>query len=159
MNSFSISEVTVEQGVIGLSPAPGRDGEYAGDLSALLAWRPTTVISLIEPHEFAKVGAVALSGDLEKAAVKQIQFSIVDFDTPSADQANELAVLEQHQLEGLAQGHRVLIHCMGGCGRSGMIALRLMIASGQHPDEALAALRTARPCAIETDAQMAWALA
>ena len=53
---------------------------------------------------------------------------------------------------------RVLIHCKGGCGRSGMVALRLMIEAGEAPDEALARLRSVRPCAVETDAQMRWAM-
>jgi hypothetical protein len=39
-----------------------------------------------------------------------------------------------------------------------MIVLRLMIAAGEHPDLALARLRETRPCAVETDAQMDWAL-
>jgi hypothetical protein len=38
-----------------------------------------------------------------------------------------------------------------------MIILRLMIAAGEGPDAALARLRKTRPCAVETDAQMAWA--
>ena len=59
----------------------------------------------------------------------------------------------------LAGGGRVLIHCRAGCGRSGMAALRLMIECGEAPDEALARLRAVRPCAVETGAQMAWAMA
>ena len=51
----------------------------------------------------------------------------------------------------------MVVHCMGGCGRSGMILLRLMIDAGETPDSALARLRTARPCAVETKAQMRWA--
>ena len=46
---------------------------------------------------------------------------------------------------------------IGGCGRSGMAVLRLMIEAGEDAETALARLRTIRPCAIETDAQMAWA--
>jgi hypothetical protein len=40
-----------------------------------------------------------------------------------------------------------------------MVALRLMIELGEAPDDALARLRVVRSCAVETDAQMAWALA
>jgi hypothetical protein len=38
-----------------------------------------------------------------------------------------------------------------------MIALRLMVEDGEAPDAALARLRAARPCAVETNAQMRWA--
>jgi len=57
----------------------------------------------------------------------------------------------------LSAGDRILVHCRGGCGRSGMAVLRVMIAAGEDADAALLRLRTVRPCAIETDAQMQWA--
>jgi hypothetical protein len=38
-----------------------------------------------------------------------------------------------------------------------MAVLRVMIAAGEDADAALLRLRTVRPCAIETDAQMQWA--
>ena len=51
----------------------------------------------------------------------------------------------------------MLVHCRGGCGRSGMAVLRLMVEAGEAPEEALARLRAVRPCAVETEAQMDWA--
>jgi len=39
-----------------------------------------------------------------------------------------------------------------------MAVLRLMIEAGEEAGDALARLRSLRPCAIETHAQMAWAL-
>jgi len=39
-----------------------------------------------------------------------------------------------------------------------MNALRLMIAAGEPADAALLRLRKTRPCAIETMAQMTWAM-
>jgi len=51
------------------------------------------------------------------------------------------------------------VHCRGGCGRSGMIALRLMIEIGEAADDALARLRAVRPCAVETPQQLRWATA
>lgn len=38
-----------------------------------------------------------------------------------------------------------------------MMLLRLMVEMGEDPDKALARLRHARPCAVETEAQMLWA--
>jgi hypothetical protein len=40
-----------------------------------------------------------------------------------------------------------------------MAVLRLMIEAGEEPQSALARLRKVRPCAVETEAQMQWALA
>jgi len=58
----------------------------------------------------------------------------------------------------LQTGGSVLVHCKGGCGRSGMAALRLMVEAGEDPHLAFARLRDVRPCAVETEAQLAWAV-
>ena len=60
-------------------------------------------------------------------------------------------------LQKVNNGDRILIHCRGGCGRSGMIVLRIMIEFGEDPEEALERLRKIRPCAVETEAQENWA--
>jgi protein-tyrosine phosphatase len=52
-----------------------------------------------------------------------------------------------------------LVQCFGGCGRSGMVALRLMRRTGLPADLALSHLRAIRPCAIETTEQEHWARA
>ena len=57
----------------------------------------------------------------------------------------------------LARGEGLLLHCRGGQGRSGMIALRLLVERGEAPDAGLTRLRQARPGAVETAAQLAWA--
>jgi protein-tyrosine phosphatase len=59
----------------------------------------------------------------------------------------------------LAKGGRIVVHCRGGCGRTGMIALRLMIEAGEVLEVALERLRAVRPCAVETEAQRVWASA
>jgi len=47
---------------------------------------------------------------------------------------------------------------MGGYGRTGMVAARLLIEFGVEPEEAIARVRSARPGAIEMPQQEAWVL-
>ena len=68
----------------------------------------------------------------------------------------ELSALAHDEL---AQGGRVLAHCFGGCGRSGMVLMRLMVEAGEDADPALARLRDVRSCAVEAKAQRIWAAA
>ncbi len=82
---------------------------------------------------------------------------IADFGVPDADLDAEWPMLSAELLARLASGGRVLVHCKGGCGRSGMVVLALMVAKGRDALAALAEVRAKRPCAVETDAQMAWA--
>mgnify|MGYP003345722415 CR=1 FL=1 len=50
----------------------------------------------------------------------------------------------------LRAGANVPVHCKGGLGRAGMMAARLLVELGQPADEAIRAVRRARPGAIET---------
>lgn len=151
---MQVAELAGAGGMIGICPMPGRNGDYAGDLAAVLAWRPDLVVTLAETGELAARGASSLANDLAAVGIAWRHLPIPDFGTPSR-------ALRTHWPEVSAQLQRptrLLIHCMGGCGRSGMIALRLLIDAGEGPEAALSRLRTARPCAIETKAQMRWAM-
>ena len=154
---FEIYPLAVLSGQLALSPLPGRSGDYTRDLQIIRAWRPALVMSMTEASEMAAHGAANLGDDLGGARWRH--FPIIDFGVPddSPDVALEWSALASEALDILRGGGRVLIHCMGGCGRSGMAALRLMVLAGETPDDALTRLRVARPCAVETDAQRAWA--
>jgi protein-tyrosine phosphatase len=150
--ALTIAAIKLAGGVLAISSMPGRAGGYASDLIAILDWRPTLVVSLTEAGESAQA-APALAADLCRNGILWRHFPIADYGIP---EAGWLPVsIELHAV--LAQGGKVLVHCMGGCGRSGMIALRLMIEAGEAPKSALTRLRAIRPCAVETDAQFAWA--
>jgi hypothetical protein len=55
----------------------------------------------------------------------------------------------------LRLGERVLVHCAGGCGRSGTFASLVLVALGMDPEAAEAAYRQARGCGPESPAQRA----
>lgn len=114
-----------------------------------------TVISLTEASEME----TALGSTIEENGMKWIHFPIRDYSVP--DDGNN-ATWErdlQPQIMSMAkEGKNVLFHCKGGCGRSGMLAYRILMRMGEDADGALKRLREVRPCAIETDKQLEWAL-
>jgi len=84
--------------------------------------------------------------------VEVLHSPIPDFGAPSVEEL--LRVLEW--IDGqVRRDKRVLIHCMGGCGRSGMVAVAwLMYSQGLTLRDALSRVRAIRPCAVETEGQM-----
>jgi protein-tyrosine phosphatase len=154
---FGVSWLPVGAGRLGISPLPGRGGDYAADLAAILAWRPALVLTMVTGAELEAGGATRLPGDLSVAGVHWRHLPVPDFGvpTPGVSALWKPVATEAHRV--LQGGGGVLAHCFGGCGRSGMAALRLMIETGEGPAEALERLRSVRPCAVETPAQLAWA--
>jgi protein-tyrosine phosphatase len=158
MSGFVIHALHVGGGTLALAPLPGAGGDYAADMAHLRDWRPALVISLTSGAEMAAAGAGDLAARVQEAGTRWIGVPVADYGVPGAAQAEGWAQASAAARAALAGGGRVLVHCRGGCGRSGMAVLRLMIEAGEAPEAALGRLRALRPCAVETEAQLAWAL-
>lgn len=154
---FEIAELPVRAGWLGICPLPGRHGDYRADLAAVRAWAPDLVLSMTSAEEMAGEGAAGLPGDLARAGIAWRHFPVTDFGVPDESEGALWPMLAEELSGWLERGGRVLLHCRGGCGRSGMVALRLMAEAGEPPQAALARLRQIRPCAVETEEQFAWA--
>ena len=157
MAAFEIYELPVGNGTAAISPVPGIAGNYNSDFSKLVKWSPDVVLSMTESHEMARVGAEGLGSELAIAGAKWLHLPIGDFGVPDAQTNRDWLKAEKICTQILQEGGKVLAHCRGGCGRSGMAILRLMVASGENANVALDRLRDARPCAVETVAQLEWA--
>jgi hypothetical protein len=157
MASISFYALPVGGGVLGISQMPGRGGDYLGDLDDIRDWRPSIVITLTTLGELVDCGAQTLGADIRARAARWMHLPIQDFGVPDAHFEKTWPDVATQALCALRGGGRVLVHCKGGCGRSGTVALRLMVETGMPIDEALGQLRGVRPCAVETDAQFLWA--
>ena len=159
MSAFVIYALSLYDGIVALSSLPGRNGEYPGDLQHLRDWQPAIVISMTTQAEMVAKGAGDLGRDLQNMGTRWMHLPIEDFGAPTPEVEEAWHTAAKAALAAVQGGGRVLIHCNGGCGRSGMAVLRLMVEAGEAPDAALTRLRAVRPCAVETDAQMRWAVA
>ncbi len=155
--ALTIAELALGGGVLAISPMPGRGGAYQADLRDLLGFGPELVLTMTTGEELASKGAATLPYDLAAQGIGWLHLPIADFGAPDAVTAGLWREASARAQEVLAQGGKVLVHCMGGCGRSGMATLRLMVEAGEDPAGALTRLRAVRPCAVETPEQYGWA--
>ena len=151
--AFAIYDLAVGAGRLGIAPLP-RDRD---DVAFICDWGACLVISMTTRQEMAEVGMADLGLTLVQRGLQWDHVAVEDFGEPSGTSQQAWSRAQAHALVVLQGGGHVLIHCKGGCGRSGMAALRVVILAGEAPDVALIRLRHVRPCAVETDAQMAWA--
>ncbi len=157
MTQFAIHALEVGQGMVALCPLPGRGGAYARDLGVIRDWRPDLVISMTTKVEMLQEGAGSFGDDLRDGGIQWVHLPIQDFGAPPPRVDALWRDVSAWTQQILSRRGRVLVHCRGGCGRSGMIVLRIMVEGGEAPDAALKRLRAVRPCAVETDGQLAWA--
>jgi len=158
VSGFIIFALPVAGGILAISPLPGRGGHYNEDLAHLRDWKPALVLTMVTQPELVGYGAADLGSDILDSGARWIHMPVKDMAVPDTSQIEEWHSASKAALAALQGGGRVLIHCLGGCGRSGMAALRLMIEAGEAPDAALARLRSVRPGAVETEEQRAWAV-
>ena len=154
---FAPHPVSAGGGTLAISPLPGRTRHYGTDWQRLRDWAPDLVVTMCQTHEMERKGAGTLGADLAAAGIAWRHLPVPDYGVPEAAMAADWDAAERAALAILSRKGKVLVHCFGGCGRSGMAVLRLMIAAGEAPAAALARLRAVRPCAVETAAQMDWA--
>ncbi|MCE8553141.1 dual specificity protein phosphatase family protein [Ruegeria pomeroyi] len=159
MAQLVLYALQVGGGTLAICQLPGRSGDYSGDVDLIGSWAPGLVISMTTEVEMLQHGARNFGADIQSRACRWAHLPVDDFGVPGRDAEISWKAISKSARHALRGGGRVLIHCKGGCGRSGMAALRLMIETGEEPKAALAHLRSVRSCAVETDAQMDWALA
>ena len=160
---LQIAELPAGNGIIGLTFCPGKcqsnamsgswQRDLATDIAAIIRWGATSVVTLMETSELVRYQVPALGEAVEAAGLEWHHLPIRDGGTP--DMGFELhwhyvGLRLRHQL---ANGGRVLLHCRGGLGRTGMIAARLLVELGHTAGEAISVVRAVRPGAIETLAQ------
>ncbi|MEY4267987.1 MAG: hypothetical protein RIS90_2522 [Pseudomonadota bacterium] len=162
-----INTVTLASGaLLGMSHCPGRRGLDSGgrqwarvldaDLQTIQAWGASAVLSLVEPHEFARLGVPDFAQAIARTPLQWLPVPITDMATPGAATLAAWRSQGPALLQALGQGQRVLVHCAAGLGRTGMLVAKLLVLHGVSAEEAIAQVRRARPGTIETEAQAEW---
>jgi len=149
-------------GRIGMTLAPGKHqaagitANWRRDLGLDLArlrgeFGADVLVCLLEAHELAQVKIEALPGAAWEFGLAFWHFPVADVGVPRSLEAT--ARLVERICGALRGGETVVIHCMGGLGRTGTIAAACLVALGVEPREAIKQVRAARPGAIENRLQ------
>lgn len=141
-----------ETGTLALCRQPEADMDF----DTIAAWHPTCVVTLTTEMEFPKIGQFLPLRFLE-AHYDWLHLPITDFGAPPEEETEIWQDALKQLLDILKNDGRILAHCHGGQGRSGMLVLKLLTLQGEGKEKALKRLRAARPGAVETNAQYDWA--
>jgi protein-tyrosine phosphatase len=145
MFSFEPRYLFEDQSSIYASPIPNFDESIAAEV--VISKKFTDVIVLLEDEWGA-----TLKTAYEEKGLRVLHFPIEDFGTPSPNQLEEWIP----QIVKLMQtpNHKILIHCQGGIGRTGLISACVFAALNKKTgNEAIRKIRLTIPHAVETSEQ------
>ena len=144
----------VSPGRLGMTICPGRgdrDRDLDADLDRLRAEGVDRLLCLSTDAELDWAGVPDLGNRAEAFGLNYRWLPVPDQGTCSLSEAADLV---RWCRDGFERGESVVLTCMGGLGRSGMIAACALVDVGAVPTAAIAAVRAARgPRALETSGQ------
>src|ERR1019366_160181 len=152
-------------GVIGLTFCPGKkqrgalsgdwDRDLATDLEAIKSSGAKALVTLMETDELTAVHVplTELGENATNLGLEWHHLPIRDVDVPDERFEDQWTYSGTRLRNLLVKGEKLVIHCLGGLGRTGTIAGRLLVEFGASPNEAIRAVRSARIGTIETRKQ------
>lgn len=158
---IGINDLPVHSGRLGMCPCPGwpqsvsRLAELDREVEAIRRWPATAVVSLMETTEFQRLGLSELPRHFAEKMPLWLHLPIRDRDVPGVAWVNRWRLARLVIAQILLEGGNVLIHCLGGLGRTGTVAALCLIDAGRHEgQEAINEIRLAHSIhAVETSEQ------
>lgn len=141
---------------IALTLLPGRKDMkriLSEDIEVIKAANISNVLTLVTNDELYKLGVPNLIFHFEQVGITCLHVPIKDQGIPSSQ---EIEFLCNWMEEKLNKGEKILVHCVGGLGRTGTVAaLFLKIKNKFTPEQAIKIVRESRsPRAIESKEQI-----
>jgi protein-tyrosine phosphatase/nicotinamidase-related amidase len=149
-----IDHELVGPGAIGITILPGRK-DYSrsidDDIQQIKKYEIDIIIPLITDDEFHKFGVDDLLKEYDENGFEVHRLRIMDQLVSSKEEMQDLVKFMDAQI---LDGKKIMIHCVGGLGRSGMAAASYLKFKGLSADKAIEVIRETRgPRAVESEVQ------
>lgn len=160
---LEIGVVRAGHGRIGMTICPGKVGasqsgapwmrDLGADLDLIKDEGFTVVVTLMEWWELRHYGVPHIGMEAKKRGLRWVNYPIVDGNIPSDEWGAAWEDLSSKLAKELNAFGGILIHCLGGLGRTGTIASMLLQDLGMPAEETVTLIRSKRPGAIENQLQ------
>jgi ADP-ribosyl-[dinitrogen reductase] hydrolase len=143
------------KGLIGICSCPGLKDEptrfdlngesLIADLVTIHNWGAAALVSLLDESEFSTLGMKELPKKAKQLGMTWFHLPIRNMGLPDITFEEHWAVAGPILHHFLHEGKRVVVHCKGDIGRSGLISARLLIELGIPPVRAINLVQLAHP--------------
>ncbi len=148
-------ELTVDSGALVLTPCPGTKGvELTASLEQLKQQGVTVVATAINAEEMASKGVEALGEQTKALGMTWLHLPIEDDCAPEADFAAAWQAASPTVQAALNAGEKVAMHCMGGSGRTGLLAANALLERDWPLEKIRSEVQALRPGAFTKPVQI-----
>ena len=162
INNYDYVNPKGVDGKIILTCFPGRSGKeqsfnnelFLHELKNFHKLNCSSIVSLVEDSEFEKMHDKKLFvSEIYNNNLNWFHMPVIDLKAPSYKFVDKWQTTKSLLKNELTDGKNIVLHCMGGKGRSGTIAAILLIEFGDINKEVIKIVREKRKGAIETKEQ------
>jgi len=147
----------LQNGSIGMCMCPGRNNhkkwsrDFATDLQVLISHNVEFVVNLMTSAEIQKMGLSDVSERLGAVNIDFLHYPISDKWIPGSN--DDFLNLTQILVDKIKLGKKIVVHCNGGKGRTGLTVVACLIKLGVTQIEAISKIRNVRPGMLQNPAQ------
>lgn len=138
-----------------LTPCPGtKDVSLVESISQLKAQGVTVIVTALSTKEMNDKGVGSLPEEVENAGIQWFHAPIEDDCAPDESFHARWQHLSPSLHKALNSGEKIALHCMGGSGRTGLLAAHLLLEKGWELPEIIAQVQALRPGAFTKPVQV-----
>ena len=148
-------QLDLEQGALVLTPCPGtKEATLDASLAQLKEQGVEAIVTALDDHELASKDVAALGEKTRALGMQWFQIEIEDDCAPGADFAVkwQAASPELHNI--VDNSGKVAMHCMGGSGRTGLLAAHLLLEKSWDMSKIVQEVQALRPGAFTKPIQV-----
>ncbi len=148
-------ELNVDNAALVLTPCPGtKDVSLDESLAQLKQQGVTVVVTALEDAEMRNKGVSELGEKIQALGMKWYQTPIEDDRAPGEDFATLWKSISPALHQALQANEKIAMHCMGGSGRTGLLAANLLLEKGWDLQTIRREVQALRPGAFTKQPQI-----
>ena len=138
-----------------LTPCPGtKEVSLDDSIEQLKSQGVTIIITALSSKEMQEKGVGDLPNVIKKAGLRWVHAPIEDDVAPDKDFQTRWNQCSPMLHQALADGEKIAMHCMGGSGRTGLLAAHLLLEKGWELREIITHVQALRPGAFTKSVQV-----
>ncbi|PMG61397.1 phosphatase [Vibrio splendidus] len=148
-------QLDLEQGALVLTPCPGtKEATLDASLAQLKEQGVEAIVTALDDHELASKDVAALGEKTRALGMQWFQIEIEDDCAPGADFATKWQAASPALHQVVDNGGKVAMHCMGGSGRTGLLAAHLLLEKSWDMSKIVQEVQALRPGAFTKPIQV-----